>query len=63
MLKAYFWFRQVMVREDGQGMTEYGLIIALVAVALIVILGSLGDGLKTTFGSICKAVTGAECKM
>lgn len=46
--------------ESGQGMVEYGLIIALVAVALIVTLGYLTGGLKTTFCSIVTSL-GATC--
>ncbi len=59
MLKAYFWLRQLMVREDGQGMTEYGLIIALIAVVLIAVLTGMGKGLESTFKDICSAVGGS----
>jgi pilus assembly protein Flp/PilA len=38
--------------EAGQGMTEYGLIIALVAVVVIGALTLMGGGIKTTFESI-----------
>lgn len=44
--------------EKGQALTEYGLIIALVAVALIGVLGFLGDGLGATFQSIVTKLTG-----
>lgn len=63
MLKAYFWVRQMMVRQDGQGMTEYGLIIALVAVVLIAVLGGMGKGLTKTFTDICQAVSGGTCNL
>ncbi|HOP11194.1 MAG TPA: Flp family type IVb pilin, partial [Oscillospiraceae bacterium] len=33
----------------GQGMVEYGLIIALVAVAVIVAITALGDNIKGIF--------------
>ena len=46
--------------EKGQGMVEYALIIALVAVALILVLGSLGDGIGATFDAIIKALPGGE---
>ena len=32
----------VVVREDGQALAEYGLILALIAVACIIALGALG---------------------
>jgi len=57
MLKAYFWVRRLMDRQDGQGMTEYGLIIALIAVVLIVVLTSMSDQLETTFNKITGALT------
>ena len=38
--------------EEGQGMVEYGLILALVAVAAIVGLGLLGDKLDLFFKAI-----------
>jgi pilus assembly protein Flp/PilA len=39
-------------RQDGQGMVEYGLIIVLVAIAVIVTLTALGGQLNTVFTSI-----------
>jgi pilus assembly protein Flp/PilA len=38
--------------EDGQGLAEYGLILALVAVACIVALTALGGGIAGTLGKI-----------
>lgn len=38
--------------ESGQGMVEYALIIALIAVALIGILTSLNGGITATFQDI-----------
>jgi len=38
--------------EAGQGMVEYGLILALVAVAVIVALTALGGGVSNTFNAI-----------
>ncbi len=38
--------------EEGQGLVEYGLIIALVAVVLIGALTALNGGLSGTFESI-----------
>lgn len=39
VLRRLFW------EEEGQGMVEYGLIIALVAVVAMVAWKGLGDGL------------------
>ncbi len=39
-------------QEEGQGLAEYGLILALIAVVCIVALEALGGGIVTTLGSI-----------
>jgi len=36
-------------REEGQGLTEYALILALVSVAAVIALGALGTILTGTF--------------
>jgi len=38
--------------EEGQGLAEYGLILALIAVACILALTALGGGIAGTLGSI-----------
>ncbi|GAA0237307.1 hypothetical protein GCM10009125_27780 [Castellaniella daejeonensis] len=46
--------------EDGVTAIEYGLIAGLIAVALLVALGPLGDSLKTLFNNIkAKVLDGA----
>jgi pilus assembly protein Flp/PilA len=43
----------LMVREDeGQGLVEYGLIIALIAVVCAAAVGILGGTVNGIFGSI-----------
>ncbi len=44
--------------EAGQGMSEYGLIIALVAVVVIAGLTLLGGNLQSTFAGIAAKITG-----
>lgn len=46
MLKRFFY------EEDGQGMVEYGLILALVSVAVILILTTLGTNLTGIFTTV-----------
>ncbi len=45
--------------ENGQGMVEYGLIIALVAVAVIVAITALGGGIKNIFNKATSGLTSA----
>ena len=43
------WF---VSNEEGQGMVEYGLILALIAVVVAVALGPLGEAIKALFEGI-----------
>ncbi|TGE32427.1 Flp family type IVb pilin [Desulfosporosinus sp. Sb-LF] len=45
--------------ETGQAMTEYGLIIALVAIGVIVALTAMGGQLSTLFDTIKTKLTPA----
>ncbi len=44
--------RNVFTEEEGQGLVEYALIIALIAVVLIGALTALNGGIGTAFGRI-----------
>jgi len=59
MLKLMVRFQNMMRSEKGQGMVEYGLIIGLVAVVLIVALGTLTGGLNGIFSKISGTLTTA----
>jgi pilus assembly protein Flp/PilA len=52
VLKMKNFFNWLKDEESGQGMVEYGLIIALIAVVLIVALTAMGGGLTNIFGKI-----------
>ena len=43
-------------REEGQGLVEYALILALVAIVVIVILALLGPAIGNVFSTILKAI-------
>jgi pilus assembly protein Flp/PilA len=45
-------FLAELKREEGQGMAEYALIIALVAVVLVAALGVLQGGISGVFSDI-----------
>lgn len=53
MKKFLNWFAS---EESGQGLVEYGLIIALVAVVLIGALTALGTGIDGKFQEIVQAL-------
>ena len=44
--------KKFFMNEEGQGMVEYGLIIALVAVVVIAAITLLGNGIGDKFNEI-----------
>jgi Flp pilus assembly protein, pilin Flp len=45
-------FKRLVKEEEGQGMAEYGLILALIAVVVIGALGLMGEGIEENFNSV-----------
>jgi len=56
-LKVYF---SAFANEEGQGMAEYALIIALVAIVLAASLTQLSGGITGVFTSIVSAFGGGS---
>jgi pilus assembly protein Flp/PilA len=54
MVQSYVeMIRALMAREDeGQGLVEYALIIALVSITAVIALGLLADGIGDAFSTI-----------
>ncbi len=48
----------LLVREDGQGMTEYIIIVALIAIAAIGIITVFGQNLRALFAASSNALGG-----
>lgn len=46
----------VEAREEGQGLVEYALIIALIAVGAVATMGLLGTGIAAKFTEITTAI-------
>lgn len=46
------WFKRLWKEEDGQAMTEYGLLVGLIAIAVIAVLVFLGPALADLFQQI-----------
>ena len=44
--------------EEGQGMVEYGLILAGIAVVVIVVIFTLGGKIKALFTSVSDQING-----
>jgi len=50
------FFATAFKREDGQALVEYALILALVSVAAIAILTTLGTNIVTTLTNVANAL-------
>jgi pilus assembly protein Flp/PilA len=53
-------FRRFVKDDSGATAIEYGLIAALVSVAIIVALGTLGTELGNTFNAVADQLSGAN---
>jgi pilus assembly protein Flp/PilA len=61
MISVYFtelWVKltRVLQKEEGQGLTEYALILFLVAIAAILALTLLGGNIKNVLSSVANAI-------
>ena len=52
LYNAHVWLESALEDEEGQGLTEYALILALVAIAAIVVLGLLGGDITSKLQSV-----------
>ena len=50
--RMYLAAKALRDREDGQAMVEYALILALVSVAAVAVLSTLGGSLSSIFSKI-----------
>lgn len=50
--------KRFLKNEDGATAIEYGLIAALIGVAIIVAVGSVGTGLQGTFNQVAAKLGG-----
>lgn len=51
---------QLVMEEEGQGMTEYGLVLGVIAVAVVGLLVTLRDEIVDMFQAVADAVTGRD---
>ncbi len=59
-METYLRIRNWLAGEDGQGLIEYGLIVALVAIVVILLLTQVGTGLQSQFSTISSSVGGGS---
>ena len=52
----YNKIRNLLNREEGQGMVEYALILVLVSIVVIVILLTMGNQIKNVFSNVVAAL-------
>jgi len=45
--------------QKGQGLVEYGLILVLVAIVVVVVLATMGQEIKIAFSDMVNALTGS----
>ncbi|MET3699124.1 pilus assembly protein Flp/PilA [Bacillus oleivorans] len=50
--------KALFVEEEGQGMTEYGLVLGIIAVAVVGLLVTLRTEIVEMFTNVVNAVTG-----
>ncbi|MCJ8337753.1 MAG: hypothetical protein MJK10_04735 [Pseudomonadales bacterium] len=48
------------IRQLGQGMTEYIIIVALIAIAAIAVYGFFGDAIRSQVGSMTQELAGQD---
>lgn len=49
--------KRLFEEEEGQALTEYGLLVGLIAVGVIALIATLGDKLVTVFTTITSKLT------
>ena len=52
MLAAQIWLKKRLRREEGQGLVEYALILALIAILVIIALKFLQPQISNTLNNV-----------
>lgn len=50
----------LVVEEQGQGMTEYGLVLGVIAVGVVATLVALKEQIQTMFTEVLTSVSGRD---
>lgn len=62
LINYYIRVQNVLRSPKGQGMVEYGLILALVSVVVIATLTSIGNQLLVKFGNVLTGLGGTAAE-
>jgi Flp pilus assembly pilin Flp len=64
MLKAFTYVQtlaaELRTRQEGQTMAEYGVVLAVITVALIALFATLSDQIGNALNDVINALTGAD---
>ena len=50
--------RAALMREEGQGMTEYALILILIGIVVVLMLGVLGHQVSNAYSNVASSLPG-----
>jgi len=56
---AQHWWRRLGLREDGQDLLEYALLVSLIALVAVGAVTTVGNTIKTVFWDVIAAATAA----
>ena len=55
--RTWLRLRERRIRESGQGMVEYALILVLIAVVVIVTLTTVGKSVQNAFSNVSRGLS------
>ncbi len=58
MLQLLAWAQMYLRRDEGATAVEYGIMVAGIAVAIILVVWALGDQLEVLFQGVVDAIAG-----
>jgi pilus assembly protein Flp/PilA len=58
MSERYLHLRNLLLREKGQDLAEYGMLVAFIALVVIMAVTLFGDNLRTFFNGLAVAIAG-----
>lgn len=56
-LAIYAFLRSIVVREEGQDLVEYALIMAMITLGSVTGMGSLASGINDVFTTLATTIT------